>query len=720
MSRKRRDDPPRHDVPATMGAPGKGPLIVIGLVAVLGAVVSWWWLRGGALSLDAARDAHVLLVTIDTLRADAIGAYGGRAQTPNLDRLAGRGARFDFAHAHAVVTLPSHTSILTGLLPYQHGIRDNSGYRVAAGTPTLATRLKASEFTTGAFIGGFPLTKRFGLAPGFDVYDDRISELAGDAALAVPERPANDVVSRAVSWIDRVSSQGGRFFGWVHVFDPHSPYAPPEPFRTQSADRPYDGEVAWTDRALGPLFDRLETLTRPTLVIVTSDHGESLGEHGEDTHGMFAYEATLRVPLIVALVQPGTTPARGRGIDLPARHIDIAPTILDAVGVPGDPQWLGSSLRDLIETGSGPDRPVYFESMTYNLVRGWAPLRGVIVEHDKFIDQPIPELYDLRDDPNEQRNLGASETARRRTLEAVLRTFDVSPPGKPRRENAGVAESLRSLGYVSGAASDRTVYTEADDLKNLVGLNRDLHKADELFHHGQFREAIQLLDTVIARRFDTADAHVTIARAYWTSGDADAAIATLERALAGGVTAADVRMRLGLYLAESGKDPARAITLLSGLPEDDAEAMNSLGLAYGAAGRPAEAIAAFERVLAVDPSNGLALQNIAAIKLQQGDAAGAEDVARRAIAQDPILAKAHTTLGVALARQRRSSEAIDAWTRAIELDAAEFDALYNLVVLLMEARRVDEARAYARQFVATAPPAFYRAEIEKLRPLARE
>jgi arylsulfatase A-like enzyme/Tfp pilus assembly protein PilF len=719
-TRKRRPTtgaPERVAAPA--GSPGKGPLVVIGIVAALGALIGWWYLRGGApVALDAARDANILIVTIDTLRADALGAYGGQVPTPNLDRLAARGARFDFAHAHAVVTLPSHASILTGLLPYQHGIRDNSGYRLRDDTPTLATRLKPLGFATGAFVGGFPVTRRFGLARGFDVYDDQISELAGDAAGAVPERPAADVVSRAVAWIDEVNRRGGRFFGWVHVFDPHSPYAAPEPFRTRHADRPYDGEVAWTDHALGPLLDRLSTLSRPTLAIVTSDHGESLGEHGEATHGMFAYEATLRVPLIVALVAPGAPPPRGRGIDLPVRLIDIAPTVLDAAGAEPDRSWLGSSLRDVLDTGTGPDRPLYFESMTYNLVRGWAPLRGVVVERGKFVDQPIPELYDLRADPAEIRNLAAAEADRRRTLEAVLRTFDVSPPGKPGRESAAVAASLRSLGYVSGAAPARTVYTEADDLKNLVGINRDLHKADELLQQRRRRDAIQVLDSVIARRFDTADAHVSIARAYWTSGDADAAIGALERALAGGVTNADVRMRLGLYLAESRKDPARAVALLADLPADDAEAMNALGIACTAAGRHDDAIAAFSRVLAVDPANGLARQNIAAIRLEQGAVSEAESLARQAIDRDPRLAKAQTTLGVALARQRRTSEAIDAWKRAIDLDPSEFDALYNLVVLLVGAERVDEARTYAKQFVSTAPPAFYRVEIEKLRAIA--
>ncbi len=682
------------------------------LIVLAGAAAAvWWTLRAPAYELSPQADQNVLLVTIDTLRADALGSYGGRAATPNLDRLAARGARFTFAHAHAVVTLPSHTSLLTGQLPYEHGIRDNSGFRVKDGTATLATRLKAQGFATGAFIGAFPLTKRFGLTPGFDVYDDQISELKGEATQSVPERRADEVVTRALTWLD---GQSGKFFGWVHVFDPHSPYLPPEPFLERYAEQPYDGEVAWVDQALGPLFDRLTSLSRPTLVIVTSDHGESLGEHGEATHGLFAYEVTLRVPLIIATVTPGGAMTRGRVIDTAARLIDIAPTVLDAIDAPADGPWPGASLREVIRAGRGPDRPAYFESMTHHLVRGWAPLRGVLVDRDKYIDQPIPELYDLRADPGERRNLATPNAGRRAVLEGVLRTYNMALPDRPGRESASVAATLRSLGYISGASPARVTYTEADDLKNLVSIDADLHRADELLQQRRVDDAIRILTGVITRRPDTADAQVSLARAYWAAGNPPAAIATLEQALRHGSTSVEVRQRLGLYLAESGIDVTRAIALLKDLPSDDAEAMNSLGVAYGAAGRHQEAIGAFERVLALDPTSGLALQNIAAMYLEQNALQDAEAWARRAIVADPVLAKAHTTLGVVLARTSRRGDAIETWKRAIELDRTEFDALYNLVVLLAESGRTGEARTYAAQFVATAPPA-YQAEIAQLR-----
>ena len=694
-----------------------------GGAALLVAAAVLWWTRDTPYVIHQTADQNVLLVTIDTLRADALGSYGGRAATPHLDRLAAGGARFSFAHAHAVVTLPSHTSILTGQLPYEHGMRDNSGYRVKDGTQTLATRLKALGFGTGAFVGGFPLTKRFGLTPGFDVYDDQVPELKGDVAFSMPERTAAVVAKSAIDWIGR---QTTKFFSWVHVFDPHSPYKPPADLASQYASQPYDGEVAAVDRALGPLFDRLASLSRPTLVIVTSDHGESLGDHGELTHGMFAYEATLRVPLIVATVQPGGRSTRGAVIDVPARHVDIAPTVLDAIGAPAERSLAGSSLREVIRTGSGDDRPLYFEAMTFSLVRGWAPLRGVVVGREKFIELPIPELYDLAADPAEAKNLATSLGERRQVLFNTLRTYNVAPPERPGQESAAVAATLRSLGYVSGSAPAKQAYTEDDDPKRLVAVDRDLHTATEAYQNGKVQEAIALFTRVIERRPDMADAVIQLAHAYWEAGDPGQAIGALERALTSGGPDRDIRIRLGIYLAESHVDSKRAILVLEGLPTTDVEALNALGIAYGDARRYPEAIASFNRVLALDPTNGLAYQNLASMTLSQARAAAtpaernrlyqeAEGFARKSLAVDSTLPGAHTILGVILAGAGRKADAIDSWKRAVALDAGEFNALYNLILTLVETGQTGEARTYARQFVSTAPPAFFKNEIAQMR-----
>jgi arylsulfatase A-like enzyme len=252
--------------------------------AVLVTAAAGWTLacRGGD-SFDRRADQNVLLVTIDTLRADALSSYGGSARTPNLDGLASRGTRFDFAHAHAVLTRPSHASIFTGLYPFQHGVRDHSGYRIKPGTATLATLLKANGFATGAFVGGVPLAREFGLDAGFDVYDDHFTSNGQSSDFSLAERPAGEVVDAAVKWI---AGRQGRWFAWVHVFDPHAPYAPPAPFDQEYAGRPYYGEVAYVDKALGPLFDAASRGPRLTTILVTGDHGEGLGDHGELTHGL--------------------------------------------------------------------------------------------------------------------------------------------------------------------------------------------------------------------------------------------------------------------------------------------------------------------------------------------------------------------------------------------------------------------------------------------------
>ena len=715
---------------ASPAAPGsaRGRWIATGgaLLAAIGAIALWWG-RGSPYAVTQTADQNVLLVTIDTLRADALGSYGGRAATPHLDRLAAGGARFSFAHAHAVVTLPSHTSILTGQLPYEHGMRDNSGYRVKDGTRTLATRLKALGFATGAFVGGFPLTKRFGLTPGFDVYDDQVPELKGDVSFSMPERTADEVTRSAIDWIGR---QTTKFFSWVHVFDPHSPYKPPADLASQYASQPYDGEVAAVDRALGPLFDRLATLSRPTLVIITSDHGESLGDHGELTHGMFAYEATLRVPLIVATVHAGGSAARGVIIDAPARHVDIAPTVLDAVGAPIEASLAGSSLREVIGSGRGGDRPLYFEAMTFSLVRGWAPLRGVIVGREKYIDLPIAELYDVSADPAEVKNLAASLAERRQVLFNTLKTYNVAPPERPGQESAAVAATLRSLGYVSGSAPAKKVYTEDDDPKRLVAVDRDLHAATELYQNRKVAEAIALFTRVIERRPDMADAAIQLAHAYWEAGEPGPAIAALERALKSGAPDRDLRIRLGIYLAESHADSKRAILVLEGLPTTDVEALNALGIAYGDARRYPDAIASFNRVLALDPTNGLAYQNLASMTLSQARAAAvpadrqrllqeAEGFARKALAVDSALPGAHTILGVILSGAGRKADAIDSWKRAVALDSGEFNALYNLILTLVETGQTGDARTYAQQFVNTAPPAFFKTEIAQMREFLR-
>ena len=283
--------------PSPPRRPRLAALLAVGFLLV--GVAAFALLRSrGVVRREAGLD--VLLITIDTLRADALGGYGNtKVETPWIDRLAAQGVRFEQAHAQSVVTLPSHANILSGLYPLDHGIRDNAGFRFPAGKDTLATPLKARGYRTGAFVSAFPLDSRFGLDRGFDVYDDRFTNVDTHTAFVIEERRGSETVSVARQWI---AAQGeGPFFCWVHLYDPHFPYDPPQPFDSRFAGDLYHGEVSAADAALGPLPEPLlrDGRTGHTLVVLTSDHGESLGEHGERTHGIFVYEATLHVPLIL-------------------------------------------------------------------------------------------------------------------------------------------------------------------------------------------------------------------------------------------------------------------------------------------------------------------------------------------------------------------------------------------------------------------------------------
>ena len=666
---------------------------------------------------------NVLLITIDTLRADALSVYGGAAVTPAIDRLATGGVRFDFAHAHAVLTLPSHASILTGQYPFQHGVRDNSGYRLPPTARTAATSLKAAGYETAAFVAAFPLHSRFGLNQGFDVYDDRFGETRAPAEFAMPERPASAVVPLAREWIAGRSTQPGhRWFAWVHLYDPHAPYRPPAPFDAQYAGRPYYGEVAATDAALAPLLNDLRASGRATLVILTGDHGEALGDHGEQTHGLFAYESTLRIPLIIAELSrgtPNTQSARGEVSSVPARHVDILPTILDAIGQPVPGDLPGRTLLPSVERRAGASRAgTYFESMGPMLNRGWAPLTGVLIDRDKFIDVPIPERYDLRADPGEASNLAGRSTERDRTLAASLRAYAATPPGQRLREDPDAVARLRALGYASGQAPAKTRYTDADDPKRLVDLDQAVHNAVEAFGAGRVGEAVQIYQGVISRRPDMAIAYRHLAFIEWQHGDATAAIETLQRAIHAGVTDPRVVTQLGSYDTDTGR-LAEGIRLLepSVSSSEDADGLNALGIAYARSGRADDARSVFERVLSINPESSVPLENLGMLALDRGDLATAKQRFTSAVRVDPRSSRAHAGLGVVALRGGDRGAAIDAWTRAVQLDARNFDALYNVGVTLAHDGQTAAARPYLEQFLRTAPPAFYAKDLKEVAAL---
>ncbi|MCE9602418.1 MAG: sulfatase-like hydrolase/transferase [Gemmatimonadetes bacterium] len=697
---------------------------VLLVVAVIAAVVAAVKRPGAQADLRRIDRQNVLLITIDTLRADALSVYGGPARTPALDQLAADGVRFDFAHAHSVLTLPSHTSILTGQYPYEHGIRDNSGYRVAADTRTVSTLLKQAGYATSAFVAAFPLTARFGLNVGFDRYDDQFGDPNAPADFNMSERPASSVVPLARTWI---AGAKGPWFSWVHVFDPHAPYRPPSPFDSEYVGKPYYGEVAAVDAALAPLLASLRAAPTPTLVIVTGDHGEGLGEHGEEAHGIFAYESTLRVPLIIAELGGSASAGSswlasfrertGEVSSVAARHVDILPTILDAIGQPVPTGLPGRTLLPAAErTAQAPARLTYFEAMSGMLNHGWAPLTGVVSGREKFIELPIPERYDLATDAHELVNLMGREPARDRALTAMLAQFASSLPGERATETADAAARLRALGYASGQAPVKAQYTEDDDPKRLVELDQKIHRALEAFSAGRMVEAEDLYKQVIDRRPDMAIAYRHIALIEWQAGNAATAIAVLQRALAKGVTEPRTIAQLGEYLSDVGNvaDALKLLEPLGRAATADADTLNVLGITYARAGRSGDARRVFERLLVLLPGSSAPYENLGVLALQQGDLVAARQQFDRAVALAPTSSRAHAGVGAVAMQAGDQATAFAAWTRAVQLDAANFDALFSLGVNLSRVGRASEARPYLEQFQRTAPPALYGAQLREV------
>jgi arylsulfatase A-like enzyme/Flp pilus assembly protein TadD len=701
--------PPRRLAWAALGA----------LLVLVALAAGSFYLRGGGTSADlrAIPGQNVLLVTIDTLRADAPGCYGGPAATPALDRLAAEGVRFDFAHAHAVMTLPSHATILTGELPFAHGLRENSGFRLAPGARTIASLLKQAGYATGAFVAAFPVHSRFGLNAGFDVYDDRFGEEHA-SEFDMPERPATVVVPLARAWIAARSS--APWFAWVHVYEPHAPYRPPAPFDSEYASKPYYGEVAAADAALAPLFEDMRASTRPTLVIVTGDHGEGLGDHGEQAHGIFAYESTLRIPLIMSELGAGRTPpGQGEVSSVAARHIDILPTILDAIGKPVPSDLRGRTLLPAAERAPGAaPRASYFEAMSGMLNHGWAPLTGIIADRDKFIDLPIVERYDLAADARETTNVWGRVPDRDRTLAAALRALGPTMPGRRVSEEPEAAARLRALGYVSGNAAPKATYTDSDDPKRLVQIDSSIHQAVEAVTAGRAADAEQIYRRVIAERPNMAIAYRHLALIEWQRQNAAAAIGLLRQAVAQGVTDPQLLGQLGEYLGDTGRIP-EAIRLLEPLAADsaaDPDTLNTLGIAYAGAGRVADARRLFERLATLMPGSGAPLENLGVLALPAGAAAAARGSFERAAAAAPSSPRAHAGVAEAAFRSGDRATAYSEWRRAVEIDPSNLGALYNLGTNLAHDGRLDDARPFLLQFQQAAPPAQH---VQALQEVAR-
>jgi len=633
-----------------------------------------------------ADESNILLITVDTLRPDRLSCYSAAfVKTPEVDALSARGALFERAYAHNPTTLPSHANILTGMTPPFHGVSENSKSKLPAACLTLAEFLRTKGYATGAFIGAFPLDSRFGLDQGFDIYDDSFPAPSARMGTSA-ERRAGDVVKAASAWI---AGRKGKWFCWVHLFDPHAPYAPPEPFLGRYKADPYSGEAAYVDSELGRLFGmfRASGLLERTLVVLTADHGESLGEHGEMTHSYFAYNSTIRVPLVIA--GPGIGPAR---IGANVSHIDIFPTICELAGIPAPGGLQGRSLVGLMKGGKRAERPIYFESLEPYLNKGCAPLRGFIEGQVKYMDSPVPELYDLAADPDEKtsfadkRDLGPFK---KKMADLVGSLASPLSGAASRPADSRTLEKLRSLGYVATpAAKVKAVYGAADDVKNFLPFQQRLERAILMSDGGDPQGSIRELTALAAEKKDFTPAFIYLSQTFASQGRTPDAIKALEAGLSANPNDYSLLSSLGRLLVQARQyDRAaevlgRALTVM----DFDPAVWDNLGIVAMRKGDYVHALEYLAKAVELDRTFALAISNIGAVRLEmyfdQGrkadDLVLAIESFRKAVALDAALGLAWRGLGVACRTGGDLAGAIGAWEIAVANDPSDSFSRINL------------------------------------------
>ena len=638
---------------------------------------------------------NVLLVTIDTLRADHVGAYGyARGATATIDRLAREGVLLEDAVVHVPQTRPSHACILTGRLPYEHGIRDNYSRPLPASFPTLATILKGAGWDTAAFIGAYPVSRPSGLDQGFDVYDDPFA--AGDATTreARTERRAKEVVDRALAWLAK--PRGKPFFAWIHVFDPHAPYEAPAPYGARFAKSPYDGEVAYADAQVGRVLSALDErgLRGGTLVVVTADHGEGLGDHGEDEHMFFVYDSTLKVPFVMSW--PGRLPAGAR-VSGQFRSIDLMPTVLDLVGV-RTPAVTGVSRAGVLRAGGRiRDSESYAESLYAQLHFGYAPLRALRGDGWKLIDAPKPELYRVAEDPGETKNLLDARAPVASAMRTKLAGYDRDAGTAPELPalDTDAASRLAALGYVGagGSVGGRTAGVDPKDrLAELQAYQRDMRVALARFQAGDYASAARALERAARTGPPSFNVEYYLGRSLVELRRFADAIPHLERA------------------AEMA--PTRHT--LSGLAA--APIYARLVEAYAEAGQPEKAFAALEKALKVAPANAELLRARGSLLLRQGDLAGARAALEQARATDAREPRLHVELANCYRNMSELPRAEAAAKEAVRLDPKSADAQLAYGLVQGALGKDTEAARALREAVRLSPEhpdaLFYLAAIE--------
>jgi arylsulfatase A-like enzyme/Flp pilus assembly protein TadD len=610
---------------------------------------------------------NVLVITIDTLRADHLGCYGyDKIRTPNIDSLARDGARFERAYTPVPITLPSHTVIFTGTFPTASGIHDFSANRLSAQTITLAALLKDRSYTTGAVVASAVLDSRFGLNRGFDFYYDHFDfNRLQESNLDEMERPANVVADLALDWLRQ--NAGKRFFFWLHLYDPHYPYVPPAPYNMEYRANPYDGEIAFADAQLGRVLQFLKTkgLYDRTIIVLSGDHGEGLGEHGEKTHGFFIYNSTLHVPLVVHA--PGVRP---RIVSAPVSTADVMPTLLEELKMPVPSQVQGLSFVKLMEgkeSDPATSRGIYGETFLPRLHFNWSELRGFRFSRYKFIEAPEPELYDLEKDPGELQNLYPDKKAVASEMRRKLTDFiQANTPKKEQAENMpldpALMERLEALGYAgfSGGGKPAAKVATLPDPKDRIQVYELISAGMSDGQHGRYEESIQKLTEALKTEPNSTAVNYLLGLDYYRIHDYAKAVDRLKQVLQ--------------------------------LSPDYSLAAFHLGLSLGRMGQVDDAIAAFQRALELDATNFSAAYDLGQMYVQKNQPDRAIAAFRQSVSVNPDYLQGRVALGELLLYQSQVDEAVSQLRAAVQI-APDNPQVHAALAKALEAKGLaDEAQ----------------------------
>jgi len=643
-----------------------GGVLGIALGVIMGVAGGFWW--GGSAAEDAGPGPlNLLLITLDTTRADHLGCYGhpGRT-TPNIDQLAAGGVRFAQCMSAAPSTLPSHATILTGLYPHAHGVRDNVGFRLGEANRTLAEALRAAGYRTAAVVGG----RDTGLDQGFETYGD-----TGDRH----QRPGDEVCNRAIHWLETHATE--KFFLWAHFFDPHAPYEPPDAYRRRFAD-PYTGEIAFADAQVGRLVEAIRRLglDKKTLIVVTADHGEGLGEHGEETHLYFVYDTTMSVPLVMHC--PGRVPV-GAVVASQTRTVDIMPTILAILGASPEPNVQGEDLLSRMQQPSNAtDLPAYGESLGAQLVFGAAPLRCLRLDGWKYIHAPKPELFRVRDDPQEKRNLATAEPDRLSAMREQIRSIIAQSPPPPvadamSRPDRATLDKLQSLGYAaSGTNVSLPGRTELDRFEPIGDDPKDRLEAIALIGRatlcqqtGRFAEAEELHRRLAAIFPESVDLALRLARSLFLQNRLEEAIAIHRTMLERHADSSDVQYGLGKLLDRVGRaeEAAGHFAEAVRLDPEYPNGYYDLGVVLRKLDRPDESLECFRQAVRARPTHVNARLNLGAALVARGDVDAGIEQYREALKAAPDDFGVYYNLGNALLRKGDRAGAAAAYREAVRL-----------------------------------------------------